>query len=149
MSTVVTALLCSAGALALASRMVRVPPCVEFPQPPKDPNKFIDERSAHVSVAHSFRADAEASRDKAEAKAGRLGKAAERLTEQNAALTKRMKIAEARIVALEEMKLATAIEMVAAMGKTAAEQQTEGGEGEDESSAAASAYKPDPAPGPR
>ena len=149
MSAVLVATLCTAGALALAVRFTRPPAAVPFPRGPKNPRQFPDVVSARVAAAQGMQRIAEEKREEAEKAAKGDRAEVKRLLQANAVLKERAGEAAARVVALEEMKLPTAIEMVAKMGQAAAEGAEESaGEGDVEASAA-TANKPKPPTGPR
>lgn len=146
MSPVLVATLCTASALVLAVRFTRPPVAVPFPRGPKPP-QFPDVVSARVAAAQGMQRIAEEKREEAEKAAKRDRAEVKRLIQANAALKERAGEAEARVVALEDLKLPIAIEMVAKMGQAAADGEVAGGG--DGEAGAATANKPKPPRGPR
>ena len=117
-------------------------PFVPFPE--LDPNPLPAEISAAVAEARDQRQTAEDAQRKAERGAAQHFGSLARLTIEANGMRTRLREANARVAALQEMSLPTAIEMVAKMGQAATDEG-----GDDGEAGAATAYRPKPPAGPR
>lgn len=130
----------TACAVGIVSHFVRVPELAPFPEGPL-PQQHVDEVSARVAAACDLQHIAEEAQAKAEEEAAKARGKAEALAKANANLLKRARGAEARAVALEELALPTAIELVARMGQAGAGQDDDG-DGDQGKGAATTSYVP-------
>ncbi|MCJ2011089.1 hypothetical protein [Methylobacterium sp. J-076] len=131
-------LICTLVAAGIVTFVTPVPAFVPFPD--LDPDPLPADISAAVAYARDRQLEAEKAQDWAEQVAAVQGKEAARLLIENNTMRARLKSADTKIKALEELKLPAAIELVAKMSDTG-QGGDSGGDG-DGSESASSDYTP-------
>ena len=146
MTAALVAFLCTLVAAGLVSFLTPVPPFVPFPE--LDPDPLPAGISASVSDARRRQQTAEEGQDRAEREAARHFGSVARLTIDNNAMKQRIIEMEeqieqdqAKIIALNDLSLPRAYEMVAEAARAAAEQSS-GGDDDTGGGAASTAYTP-------